>query len=606
MKKTVKQLLNQVSGCINIFGEEPKLTYNGQARVPSTFSIILSIIAIIFTAFISYSLILQPITKTSPNLNIQVGSTPNYPKIDLEREKFYVGLITINTIGAVKNWDLVATFRAYITIKTILRDSSGLPTDAKFEKFDLEAKRCYQVKEKFKYLILAENSKFLLEHFYCFYPTSRTVKHYFLKGQPIEDIEAYLTLEVLPCSTQDPSKCENRAVLETTEYLVVYPNPDLDYSNYNNFLKWVPLTGVQLRLDPTQEHQAVHSIKSYEVFDQTTVLKKSQKKRDFFGVDSSSVMSYHRDENQLHCAPEVVGDPLKCSPYVRMVFRSSDKLETITRVYPDFIHALSEIGGFTELVLIFLGFLYAVYSCCFPDLKNRLKNRILEGLGTRGRNGGRVGYQELVSHNLDVVSLMDELNGLRVVNRAILEEHHLLLLPEVLKAIREEDKGRFQARGSLRGSVSPNRSDSDQNSENSEESKIDTNGDRIEEYERNQIKGASRSFERDRRLAINRLTRPREAKESIEAKLDNLFLKYLKHPTNTKTPQDSSKSRAKNPEFISKEQRLQKIQKQPKGQFTPMPLVIRPKRVNRGRSNRSKTWRATNLLSSIKRAKSSK
>ena len=49
-------------------------------------------------------------------------------------------------------------------------------------------------------------------------------------------------------------------------------------------------------------------------------------------------------------------------------------------------------------------------------------------------------YSRVIDKNLDIVEVMKELNGLKVINRAVFQDHHLELMPDLLTEMEKKDE----------------------------------------------------------------------------------------------------------------------------------------------------------------------
>ena len=340
-------------------------------------------------------------------------------------------------------FERMLTAKATISIKRVRRDQNGNPTFPRVDDYHLDAIRCNQVKgDQYAYFSSSEISQALLDHGICFLPKKGDLDKYFLQGHQIEEIYSKLTLSLLPCSLEDPTECVDEEIVRSTEYMLVSPSPDVDLSKADDFIKWNPLSGDILLLD-TGSHQRFNSkFKKFSIFDKKSIFRDAVHRRDYFRIDQHYIYSFSRNESQIHCPPAVVeaGDKARCQPYAEMIFTSSDRQETITRLYPSFLRALSEIGGFSELIMVFIGVVYGIFNSWLCEMRKFLVKKVFGKEQESGSGDEKMkGYGRVVEDNLDLVEVMKELNGLRLLNRVIFKEHHLTLLPEVLRKIKDEE-----------------------------------------------------------------------------------------------------------------------------------------------------------------------
>ena len=435
MPSVIFQRVKSLLASINLVGEEPNFKINGFNRVPSFISILLSLIGITFIGFISYIFLSESFDKTKPDVNIELRTLPSYPKVPLASEKIYFAMMRRNPLlGQNVDWATLDTITAEISLKTF-----G-PNGLQFQKFKLDAVNCGQVKDKYEYLFGRNISEGVFQRGICFVPKQNETNNYFIQGMPLEDIDASLTITVWPCSLSDPSKCVKPQMIAMGQYMSIMPSPDVDLSKPDNFFQWVPLASDMHDIDPGTKQQFFTKFKKYSIFDKTSMFSEAKHRKDYFQIDDNYVKSFSRDQNQVHCPASHIGNRFLCQPYIEMKFTSSNKQETITRLYPSLLRALSEIGGFTELIMMFIGMLYAIYNSWFNEMRSFLvRNVFARGEKIGSCSGDKKGYGKVVEDNLDIVEVMKELNGLRLLNRAIFKDHHLTLLPEVLSKIKDEE-----------------------------------------------------------------------------------------------------------------------------------------------------------------------
>ena len=441
MPSVLLQKVKSLIGSINIVGEEPNFKIQGFSRVPSPISILLSVIGIGFIGFISYLFLSESFDLTKPDVNIELRTLSNYPKVPLGKENILFAMIRRNPMMSPNsNPAALDTVIAEINLKTFRKNANGETMPASFEKFRLDTVQCSQVRDDFSYLANTSVGEAMFERGICFKPKEGQLDQYFLQGHPLEEINSSLDISVWPCSLSDPTKCASSQIFSRGQYTIVMPSPDVDLSKPDDFFQWVALAGDMNDADAGTKQQFYSKFKKYSIYDKTSIFSEVEHRKDYFQIDDTYVKSFYRDRNQVHCPASAIGNRALCQPYIEMKFSSSNKEETITRLYPSFLRALSEIGGFTELIMMFIGFLYGVYNAWFNEMRSFLvKNVFARGEKIGSCSGDKKGYGKVVEDNLDIVEVMKELNGLRLLNRAIFKDHHLTLLPEVLSKIKDEE-----------------------------------------------------------------------------------------------------------------------------------------------------------------------
>ena len=436
-------------GSINLVGEEPKFKIQGYSRVPSACSILLSAIAIALIGSISYVFLAESFDVSKPDVNIELRTLPNYPKIPLGSEKMFFAVIRNNlTVGNSReevDWATMGTITARVILKTFEKDKEGNASGRKFKRFFLKTVNCSQVMDRYQYLENHTMTKSISESGLCFVPKDAELTNYYLQGHRLEDIYSSFEINFWPCSLKNPKKCASENLVSRAKYVLVRPSPDIDLSKPDKFFKWIPLAGDLNEIDPGSRQQFYSKFKKFSIFDKTSIFEEAKHKKDYFQIDEYYVKSLSRDRTRLHCPARMIGNKALCQPYMEMIFTSSNKQESITRLYPSHLIALSEIGGFTELILMFIGFVYGLYNSRVCEMRTFLVKSVF-ALGKNGRLGAseEKGYGKVAEDNLDLIEVMKELNGLRILNKVIFKDYHLTLLPEVLSRIKAEESKQEQ------------------------------------------------------------------------------------------------------------------------------------------------------------------
>ena len=307
-----------------------------------------------------------------------------------------------------------------------------------YKNIRLNATRCANVLDKFPYFKKSDAfDDSLVRSAHCFFPPDDLKDQYWIKGQPLDSYFSSFDIKIWPCSLDDRSQCDSSRSVEGHTMLLVYPTPDLDYSKIDNFLDWIGFADTNFDITPSVIQKYSFTFKHFEVFDQQDVFSNPKKRREFFAVQNSLGVNTERNERELYCPKGQIGGPHStCSPYLHLSFSSSNRVETVTRTYTSLIKALAEIGGFVELVFLFVGLIYFIFNCYFKELKTQLVRKVF-GIRRAGKKMRE--YSEVIDQNLDMVEVMKELNGLKVINRAVFKDHHLELMPELLTEMKKKE-----------------------------------------------------------------------------------------------------------------------------------------------------------------------
>ena len=283
--KKVKQGIKKIGTKFNIVGEEVKFEVSsGFSKPPSLCATILSIIGIVAVSVIGYEFVRQSFDKTRPNISIELKTLPTYPKVDLEKEKFYFIIVALAegvTPLAVEGSRYTVTAQLSLKLGDFTqRDPTKITT---FKTIKLESTRCSNVIDQFDYFRKAEAyNPFLLRGAHCFYPADDVRDQYWVKGQIMDSFYSTFDIKVWPCSLDDPTQCAPPQLINGHKFLLVYPTPDIDYSKIDNFLGWIGLADTVFDLSTTVSQKFAYTFKHFEVFDQNDVFSNPKKKERVF------------------------------------------------------------------------------------------------------------------------------------------------------------------------------------------------------------------------------------------------------------------------------------------------------------------------------------
>ena len=441
----MKSLWNKVkpyANEINLLGKEVEFEINGFSKVPSCVGTLLSLMCLGLILPITYRFIYRALDTTHPDITITTKTLAEYPTIDLHQQKFYFAMIPRNLKNGLDDLPKLGTLTAAIHIKEFVTDSStGEVKTLRFESVELDIKVCEEVKTQFSFLANNQNLKGFLKDSICFLPKPGKEQYYKVVGQTLEDIHTTLEVRLNPCIMAPPSECYTAPEIKEVSFLVLYPSPNIDYSKTSDFFTWIAVAGPRILVDPGTDQVNSVYLKTHQLYKDTSFLKEAELEHDYVSISDQFMYSNSRDASVIACDAADVGSQRKCPPYFELSVSASNELQIVTRSYINLIEALSEVGGFREVILMIFGSIYFVYNCFAQELRLYIVNSVYGHKHTRDEFRRQVAG---VDDHLDVVQLIKELNGLRVLNRLIFQDYHLSLFPELLVKLKEEEELRIE------------------------------------------------------------------------------------------------------------------------------------------------------------------
>ena len=435
-------MLRKVSNALknfNTIGNEVEFDINGFSRVPSCFGTLVSAVGLLVITTVGIQFILGAFNTKSPDINVELKTLPVYPKIELYKNNFFFVVLPIDM--AISGLPLTSfmTMNAYVSKREFVKAPNGTILDAKFKNVYLDTIQCSELQRdpRFNFIYANKNVDGVLNIATCLLPKKGEEEEYFVEGEPLSDFDSNLNIEILPCSLDDPTQCASREQLKFLDFLITYPNPDVDYSKTEDFLTWIAVAGTRARVNVNDHQLHILEVSSIELNKDSSFMGKPTKEAELMKVHTQYSNSVHREVSQLHCPKAILNNPFVCQPYISLRIITSNKREVITRVYPNIFQALSEVGGFRELVFMAAALIYMVYDYIFDAFKRYIVDNVYGYKHSKKEFKEHIGS---IEDHLDIIKLIKELNGLKVLNRVIFKDHHIALLPKVLAKLKEEEE----------------------------------------------------------------------------------------------------------------------------------------------------------------------
>jgi hypothetical protein len=274
-----------------------------------------------------------------------------------------------------------------------------------------------------------------------------------------------------PCSL--PTGCATKEEMAEIGVVYSFPSTAMNLSNYHrpiqNYLNADNFVFVNTAM--RQKFQGKLSVT--EVYDDPGLYFPLELKSNVSSLDRIITTTRSRDPDQIQCTvQQMVADT--CSSYLVFDYMSSGKKMKIVRQYKGLVETISDLGGVNSIV--FLLFLWANYTyveviqqkhlvhkvfdffneklfTAKPARKSRLLccKKINPGLAKPGaafgsqssitsktdpdalepavvKNLQEQAYK-MIENSLDIVTLVKEINSLKVLTHFLLKDYHLKLVP---------------------------------------------------------------------------------------------------------------------------------------------------------------------------------
>ena len=286
------------------------------------------------------------------------------------------------------------------------------------------------------------------------------------KAVTSESTGKVVSIKVYPCSLPDPSQCAPAQQINVLNLQFGYPYKVLKPSDYKNPVDNLPRRS-GIRIDPRATKSSKEIINRNLVYGDTTSLIPAKLKEEYLTIHTDSIDFSLRDQTQLHCSREEIDKGVRgnCQEYVSFDYIPSSEVVVTTRNYKKLTTLLGEFGGILKIITTAAFFVYGVYSMmkiksiiagiilgCKTEPDHNLRNLVYKKKGDvreKRPSSEEKKFQKLVerfvSRRSNVDNLMQKLNLLELIEKAVFKGHEKTLVPLVLlRAERSEVEGHLE------------------------------------------------------------------------------------------------------------------------------------------------------------------
>ena len=166
-----------------------------------------------------------------------------------------------------------------------------------------------------------------------------------------------------PCSLRDPSKCASFREMAQIKIFSSYLTKVANYSDKAEPLSHVFYDhGTEFYIKPQSKTRMVHFLKKNSIFDNKHDFFGEMFKDSFMDVSAMKATTGTRPSARLYCSESQIDVEGGCDPYFVHIARSADTRTEIYREYPKIFSSISEIGGYTDLIIYVFWSFYFFYN----------------------------------------------------------------------------------------------------------------------------------------------------------------------------------------------------------------------------------------------------
>ena len=350
---------------VDTFAETFTLQYpQNQEKLYTAKGALLTIIAYACLGYFSYIFYTKYTDKTNVETSISREVHELAPEMKILESGFYPIFTFMREPGInLKPSDIPK----YYSIKGQVGKLDLVVDPATGARTDLEVSEvlsfgfipCSETDSEYKNRLLAQNKIATdLVNLYGICPVITNPDLFYLGGSLYVPPRVRISIKFFPCELQ--TGCRPFEDLTKTSLVLTFPKISFNPENEFTPVKIIPEVSSFEYIDPDFKTNYDIMIKKSEIWDEKSFLGSAEKHSDFYSIESRAQTKRTVQRNGVYrCLPN---SPICRQYYFNVLIKGSDTLEKITRIYPNLLSMLGDLGGLFDLTLIFLSLFYTISS----------------------------------------------------------------------------------------------------------------------------------------------------------------------------------------------------------------------------------------------------
>ena len=186
-----------------------------------------------------------------------------------------------------------------------------------------------------------------------------------------------LDINIFPCSLPDPTQSASIEELSTLQIGFIQMIQVAKYKEKGKPLEPALDPDTVFYVDITTKTQITNFMKMNHIYDDDIGIIGERLTQKFIDVDRTKTVTGSRLTQSVYCTKQQI-DSGHCEYYTQVITRSSNEKMIIQRRYKQFFGAISEIGGFNDLIIIILWAFYFFYNSY--SYKRMIRSELAESL----------------------------------------------------------------------------------------------------------------------------------------------------------------------------------------------------------------------------------
>ena len=346
---------------IDSLGSNVELTVQGSSTFKTYIGSLLSLAVFAVVGWYSSMVVSRVIDRTSPAESLSSVYDISTAKTDMLASQ----IIPVFNIVNRSTFEVLpfASLEKITTIKVkILRSYFDYDKQKSiYELVDLPVVQCKQLKNKKPYQFIYDDPKVssIIYNMACIEIPDREMYIYGDRMTP--DFKSF-NIEFYPCSLPNPADCISGPDLASLMMVAINAKSYLQNSDFDNPIKHGLHLIEELNLQETVGTTIFSFVRENKLVDKTNWLQPTRDNSTFTDIAKEQTTTFQR--SGTHCTSLAIAT-FQCQFYLGIYFRHSGIMNEATRTYPNLVDAVSDIGGFKEMLFLAIGFVYAFYNHAF-------------------------------------------------------------------------------------------------------------------------------------------------------------------------------------------------------------------------------------------------
>jgi hypothetical protein len=451
---------------LDFLAQGMSLSVAGGKAVKTRVGALLTIICASLFGVAAAFIIAAFISTDNPNVADQTDISKHYPKINLAKEKllpilflFLDEVTSVSSEEALKYVTLRFVKYRYIT-NTLDNGQQNYETLT----FTMPVVACKVLMESNKPNLFIPKPEdgfiYQLTKDYGLCVDHDDLEGY-VQGRISDSIMDAARFEILPCSL-DPAECQPESEILRLSFIFSTGYAKVNLQNLQQPVTFGSSDDDFYFLNPLRMQMMTVRYMLNKVVDDKGYFFGEKDRIEYYGPQNTIYNTPYRDKTQLTCTTNEIADET-CKAYFRYEMMSSGHVRVFTRSYKGFIETLGDLGGTREIIYAFTIFFYAFYND-YVKKKTVVAQiyRLVQEKGSPGKKSNKKDnldkarddtYEDfetgkdtevkpapkhiineayrIVERSLDVVTIVKQINILKLLTHFMLKEYHCKLSPLV-------------------------------------------------------------------------------------------------------------------------------------------------------------------------------